>query len=162
MKNFNAERLKLADATTQLKTQINALKDDLARYRARPDASEKYAFFKEQQIKTLEAVAESFTEYADSTDAIYSEQLKEIAALKNKVFSLEGISLLHGISNLHVYMQMKKESLIRMVKSAFQDNWRQTPFDLLDNTTRKHDPEYRRITTTAQKLIYNGKEKTKR
>lgn len=157
MRNFNTERLKLADAITQQQNQIDALKEDLERYKARTGASEKYIFFKEQQIKTLQAVAESFTEYADITAGIYAENRKEIAALKNKVFRLEGIILLHGI-NIYMYMRMSLKGLIYLVKKAYSEGWRQVPFELQEQQPIKHDPNHKKIIQQAKTLIYGKKE----
>lgn len=130
MLNFNQERLKLNDAVTQLQNQISGLKADFERYRQSPKYSEKFGFFKEQQIKILESVVESFNEYSDNTNLLFIENQKEVAKLKNRIFKLEGICLLHGISNMGYYLRMRTQVLVYIVKQAFNEKWRQTPFDL--------------------------------
>jgi hypothetical protein len=137
VQNFNAERLKLFDAVEQQTKQIESLKEDLQRYKAKAGASDKYIFFKSQQIKVLESTLETVIQYSVVNDQIFSDQQKEIRTLQDQVFRLEGISILHGISNLFSYMQMKKEELIALVKTAYTENWRQTPIEILNADTAK-------------------------
>lgn len=137
MQNFNAERLKLFEALEQQQTQIDALKEDLQRYKLKPGASEKFIFFKSQQIKVLESTLETVIQYSVVNDQIFTDQQKKVSALQDQVFRMEGISILHGISNLFSYMQMKKEVLINLVKTAYTENWRQTPIDILNADTAK-------------------------
>jgi hypothetical protein len=129
--NFNQNRLKLVDAITQLQNQITNLKEDLQRYQDRPTASEKYVFFKQQQIKVLENVAETFTENMESNNQAFQDNQKEIAKLNTDVFKLQGICLYHGIIDINRYMRIEKNKLIAYVQTAFKEKWYQIPFGIM-------------------------------
>lgn len=129
--NFNQNRLKMVDAITQLQNQITNLKEDLQRYEVKPNASEKFVFFKQQQIKVLENVAEAFTENMESNNQIFQSNQKDIANLNTDVFKLQGICLYHGIIDINRYMRMKKNTLIEYVQTAFKEKWYQMPFGIM-------------------------------
>ena len=157
MLNFNQERLKLADALKQLNDQITNLSEDLERYKATPKASEKFVFFKSQQIKILESILESFNEYSDNTNQLFTDNQKEIAKLKTENFKLFGICILHGISNINSYAQMKKNAVVDLVKRAFAEGWRQTPFELTPTITPQDKKETSIILRQAQSYGKNKK-----
>ena len=129
--NFNQNRLKLVDAITQLQNQITNLKEDLQRYQVKPNASEKFVFFKQQQIKVLENVAETFTESMESNNQTFQSNQKDIARLNTDVFKLQGICLYHGIIDINRYMRMEKNKLIAYVQNAFKEKWYQMPFGIM-------------------------------
>jgi hypothetical protein len=157
--NFNNERLKLVDAITQFENQIINLQEDLLHYSNRTDASEKYIFLKQQQIKVLSSVIETLTEYSENTNQIYSANQKEIAKLKNEVFKLQGVCIFHGISNFNYYLRMKTNALILTVKNAFNEGYRQTPFELIhpSSNQEKIKMQISHLTMMAKQLNGNGK-----
>jgi chromosome segregation ATPase len=127
--------LNIADAITQLENQINALQEDLTRYKTRIDASEKFVFFKQQQIEILKTSKAGIIDFIETTNAQILQQQKEIGKLKNQKFKLEGICFLHGISNVLSYLNQPEKTLIKTVTDALKNNWRQTPADILNADT---------------------------
>lgn len=134
---FNKERHKLNDAIKQFENQISNLSEDLERYKSKENASEKYIFFKKQQIEILKSTLESFNEYSDVTNEIILANQKQIAKIKSKNFRLEGICLLHGISDFISYLRMSEFQFIATIKDAYSNKWRNTPFELLHADTPK-------------------------
>ncbi|MDF2449425.1 MAG: hypothetical protein K0R26_1929 [Bacteroidota bacterium] len=135
MLNYSNESRKLNDSLSDMQKQIDSLKNDLDYYRQNPKANAKVAFFKEQQIKIFAHILESFYEFKDNTDILIQQQQKENAILADEKFKLEGVCLIHGISNLPYYMRMKTAALIKLVQQAFNENWRQTPFEIKPHST---------------------------
>lgn len=144
MLNFNQERLKLVDALTQMQHQINALKQDLEHYKQKPNASEKYIFFKQQQIKVFETVMDSFNEHSNNVNQIFAANQKKISKLETQNFKLIGVCILHGINNLNSYLRQETNSLILLVKDALKNNWRQTPFEIM----HAEEPKQTNLKTT--------------
>ena len=52
-------------------------------------------------------------------------------AAEDKIFKLEAICLLHGISDLNLWYNNRTIDVANQVKEAYTEGWRQTPFDLL-------------------------------
>lgn len=157
--NFNHERLKLVDAIAQLQNEINNLKEDLLRYSHKTNASEKYIFFKKQQIKVLESVLTAISDNIDINNQIFDSNQKEIANLKIEIFKLQGVCMYHGISNFNSYLRMKTNALISTVKRAYNEGFRQTPFELIENYSirEKNQMQISHLTMMAKQLNINGK-----
>lgn len=132
---YNRNRLKLSDAIIEFEDQIKILIKDLDQYKQRDNASEKYIFYRQQQINSLKNTLEIFIEFQESSTAQMINYSKEISKLNTTIFKLEGICLYHGVSNFSTYLRMKKEALIYTIKEAFDNGFRQTPFELLPNIT---------------------------
>lgn len=155
--NFNHERLKLVDAITQFQNQITNLKEDLLHYSNKPNASEKYIFFKQQQIKVFESILIAVNDNTESTNQIFDTNQKEIAKLKNENFKLTGICLLHGISDISFYLRSKTNQIIAQVKQAYMEGWRQTPTELKQQFTKHDIVEISNLFKQARQLNINGK-----
>jgi len=147
--SYNNETLKLSEAVKQLQEQINALKADLETYNQSPKFNKRFAFYKSQQIKVLENVAESINDFKTETDLIFTEAEKQAAIKEDKILKLEGICLIHGISDLTTYLNYPVKDIVETVKDAYANKWRQTPLQLM--------PGYKLIEEikTAPTPIYN-------
>lgn len=159
MQNFNQERLKLKDATIQLENQINNLTEDLQRLKSNPKATKNLIFFKQQQIKQLIQVKETFIEYEQNTNEIFKSQEKEKRDLENENFKLLGICFYHGISNVAYYLSIQKNALIQIVKNAFNEGWRQTPLEILNPPalTKQEKKEFATNFHTANNILNHAK-----
>ncbi|MDF2447510.1 MAG: hypothetical protein K0R26_14 [Bacteroidota bacterium] len=157
--NYNKSRLRITDALTDFETQIKNLTNDLEIYKQKENANERLVFHKQQQINSLKNTIDLFIEFQESSTFQMISYAKEISKLNTTIFKLEGICLLHGISNLGYYLRMKKDVLIFTVKEAFQNGFRQTPIELLpeiDNQTTKEN-FISPLVNKAKQLNNNGK-----
>ncbi len=144
--NYNTNRLRLRDALKEFEQQIQSLTEDLERYRQKENASEKYIFYKQQQIGSLKNTIEIFIEFQENSTMQLIENSKEISKLNTRIFKLEGVCLYHGISNLNYYLRMRTNALIFKIKQAFNEGFRQIPFEIMEgaqlnkNATRVTSP----------------------
>lgn len=145
--NYHKKRLELSDALNEFKKQIEVLVKDLENYKLNPKANEKYIYFKNQQILSLKSILETFNDFQDTSNGQILSYEKEIGKLNNKVFKLEAVCLYHGITDLDYFMRMTNDVIISNVKRCYDENWRQTPFEIrhsdFEKTTRfqiTHNP----------------------
>lgn len=157
--NYNKNRLKLTEAINEFENQIKGLVKDLDQYKKKENANDKYIFYKQQQIKSLKNTLDVFMEFHESSMAQMINYSREISKLNTTIFKLEGICLFHGICNFSAYLRMKKETLILTVKEAFNNGYRQTPFELLPNTTLedKKSSLINQLIAKAKQLKEHGK-----
>lgn len=105
---------------------INQIQSDLEQSK---NSTNKYSYFKQQQIKILTNVVNELGALMDTLQ--WDKNNKEHA--DDKIFKLEGICLLHGISDIEYYYSFPTMYVANLVKEAYAENWRQTPVDLLPN-----------------------------
>jgi hypothetical protein len=157
--NYNKNRLKLSDTLREFENQIQSLVSDLDKYKQKENPSEKYIFYKQQQINSLKNTLEVFIEFQESSTAQMINYTKEISKLSTTVFKLEGICLYHGICNFSYYLRMRKDALIFTIKEAFNNGYRQTPFELLPEATLedKKNSQISHLISKAKQLKEHGK-----
>ena len=63
--NYNKNRLKLSDTLREFENQIQSLVSDLDKYKQKENPSEKYIFYKQQQINSLKNTLEVFIEFQE-------------------------------------------------------------------------------------------------
>ncbi|MBA2610537.1 MAG: hypothetical protein H0U95_01105 [Bacteroidetes bacterium] len=136
---YSQQTLKLADALTQLKNEFTYLQTDLEKYKGSSRPIEKVIFYKEQQIKSLTSIFNCFTEFKEQSDKLFSETEKTIAIKEDKNFKFEGICLLHGIRDFSYYLRLPTKKLAELLKDAMQNQWRQTPLELLPGYNKIED-----------------------
>jgi len=134
---YQQQTLKVADALTQLKNEVTYLQTDLDKYKASKSVITKVVFYKEQQIKSLTSVLNSFTEFKEQSDKYFTELEKTAALKEEKNFKFEGICLLHGIRDFNFYLNKPTQELAGLLKQAYTEKWREMPIEL--------NPQYKKI-----------------
>lgn len=130
----------LTDQLTALHKIITQMQTDLQQYQQK-NGQNKYTYFKQQQIKIMLNV------YGE-LETMANLMLKDKAfTADDTIFKLEGICLLHGISDLNLWYNTRTIDIAKQVKKAYGENWRQTPFDLLPGN------KLNAITTTTKPVL---------
>lgn len=140
--SLQTENLNLSEALRQFNNEIEKLTDDLKTYNQSPKASARFAFYKSQQIKVLQNVVLTINEFNQNTNQIILNLEKQLNQKEDKILRLEGTCIIHGISDLRMYLNYTVKDMVNLVKEAYAENWRQTPLELL--------PGYERIKEIKQ------------
>jgi hypothetical protein len=147
--SYSAQTIKLSDAIYSLQQEINLLIADKDKYSQKKEASEKFIYYKKQQIKSLQNVLLIFKDFQEQTNAEFLNQEKTLALANDKIIKLEGVCLLHGIHDINTYLNRTSNQITDMVLDAWKEGWRQTPIAILYNTEDR--PEYK----TVSKPLYD-------
>lgn len=123
---------KITDALQQMREEIKILKKDRDSYKARTGHSEKFLYYKNQQILVFESILLTFEDYADEVCTETIQRNKEFALKDQDIWKLEGICLFHGIHDVAYYRSLSKYQITDMVLEAWQEGWRQKPSAFLD------------------------------
>lgn len=145
LKNKHNHRLKLIEALKEFQNQIENMVSDLNSYKLKPNCSAKYIYFKEQQIKTFQNILECFIEFQETANVQLLESEKRNAKLNKQTVKLEGICLIHGISNIDYFLRMNLNSIVEKVKHCYSENFRETPNEIRN----LYDPGLEIIKTNA-------------
>lgn len=128
----------LKTAIEDFETEISKLRRELKNYKAKPGHSPKFAEFKQVRINIMQNVIVALNDYSALNDSLVYQTEKQIATLEITVFKLEAICLLHGVgSSIFTYLQMPDTTLGNLVKQCYNQNWRQTPLEILADYTKK-------------------------
>lgn len=130
LKNKHNHRLKLIEALKEFQNQIENIASDLNSYKLKPNSSTRYIYFKEQQIKTFQNILECFIEFQENATAQLIESEKKNARLNKQTMKLEGICLIHGISNFDYFLRMNLDCIIKKVQQCYLENLRETPNEI--------------------------------
>lgn len=118
----------LKTALIAFSKEIEILQTDLANYQKTKTYSEKFGFYKKQQIAQLAAIYNTFINAFEELTQDLITKSKQLGKKENQILILEGVCILHGIDDLSVYYQKTPHQIINLVLEAYQENWRQIPY----------------------------------
>ncbi len=110
-----------------LENTIHTMNSDLAKYKQKDNYSEKYVYYKNALIRDLHTIKNDFLAFSEELNAELLNAQKELAKTKKRAFKLEGIIILHGITNVESYLSMEEQQIIELVIKSQKEGWKQLP-----------------------------------
>jgi hypothetical protein len=126
---YNNHRLNTESALQILDSIIENLQADLKGYISKPNHSERFKLFKENQIRQLKAVSDQFKEFLEFSTIEILEQYNKTAEQKELRYKMEGCLLLHGVPYFEIqqFLNKKLSNIENMVEWAYMTETAEIP-----------------------------------
>lgn len=122
--------------------------EDLELYRSKENSSKKAIFYKDSEVKKLRSLRNLILAMTEETYITTKNTVGLIKKLNEKILRLEGICLLHGITDMHYWMTFSFLNFVELIKENTEQGLVQVP-----NTLRHLMPKEDEISPKDLQLI---------